>query len=700
MGAAAAKLYEPQMIDFKDILFGPSSMKLLSLDGLTVLFVEDVHVLPKEEICGDYSNKDKWIDSVFDKLFKKVNFPVNFFLETKEFYKSYLQKFKQEDLFKDDRGLTKSVDLFHNCVNITEKECGYLDTPVFFNNMETRRFESPIKYNFHANKLSLNTTYFNKVENTLFDLPQIYLNKVVEDILFKTRYSIKTETAEIQQEIRETRLRIKENQKYPDMQHDSELEVILNIFQNHEDLFEYKIMGDKEKNYLKKILEMLNLLNDPNTLKSLFSNLLYNQKSDDRFNKFKSMFFMFDETKEIASYENNPHFKFSKQLKTGIYDENIKLNILKHINKLCNKQEFKKKITDAIKICEALITIIFEKTNNFQKLSYTNDLMKGIRKIFVNINGWIFDMYNIARFMRMYPFDESEFEFAIVYAGRFHTTNMIGFLTKYYDGRIIASINTDSDENACIKFDTEQKIKFVRTLDEILLKLQSKDIITSNFFLEKIPRREDINLETIKKEIRELKKSRKIGSKESLEEIIKFHKYLSYHYRMKKRLEKYSGKQIVAERPLPQPVVLPLPQQSTSTETRPLPQQSTSTETRPLPQPSPQQSTSTETRPLPQPPSEDQNNLPGTVSQSSSTKRSQPSSTKRSQPSSTKRSQPSSTKRSQPSSTKRPLQQAPSTKRPLQQAPLEDLNKPSNLRSVFKQGGYKYNTSLYFNNCF
>ena len=125
---------------------------------------------------------------------------------------------------------------------------------------------------------------------------------------------------------------------------------------------------------------------------------------------------------------------------------------------------------------------------------------------------------------------------------------------------------------------------------------------------------------------------------------------------MKKRLEKYSGKQIVAERPLPQPVVLPLPQQSTSTETRP----------------------------LPQPPSEDQNNLPGTVSQSSSTKR----------------SQPSSTKRSQPSSTKRPLQQAPSTKRPLQQAPLEDLNKPSNLRSVFKQGGYKYNTSLYFNNCF
>jgi len=579
MGAGAAKLYEPQMIDFKDILFGPSSMKLLSFDGLTVLFVEDVHEPPKEKICGNYSDKTKWIDLVLHQLFKKVNFPVNFFLETKEFYKSYLKKFKQEDLFKDDRGLTKSVDLFHNCVNITKTECGYLDTHVFFNNMEIRRFEASKKYSFNTGKLSFKKVAFNGEKDTLFDLPELYLNKVIRDILVKTRYYVIIENPDIKREIEVTTRKLMKDPKYTDLDYNLELDIILDVFQKHDSTFEYTKTDDKAKNHLEKILEMLNLLNDPDKLKSLFSNLLYSQKLDDNFDIFKSMFSMFNETREIFGDEKNPHFKFSKQLKTGIYDENIKKQILEYIDELCNKQEFKKTITDAIEICERLITIIFEGRNNFQKLRDINNLMTGIRNIFFDIHKLTFDMYNIARFMRMYPFDESEFEFAIVYAGRDHTTNMIGFLTKYYKGKIIASINTNSDEAACIKFDTKQK--FVKTLDEILIKLQKKDIITRNFFLEEKPRREDINLEFVKQQIIELKNSKDAKSKESLKEIIKLHKCLLYDDRMKKRLKKYSGKQIVAEPPLK--IVYP---PSSDDESKAPELIQLSTQTRPLPLPS------------------------------------------------------------------------------------------------------------------
>jgi hypothetical protein len=676
MGAGAAKLYEPQMIDFKDILFGPSSMKLLSFDGLTVLFVEDVHEPPKEKICGNYSDKTKWIDSVLDQLFTKVNFPINFFLETTEFYKSYLQKFKQEDLFKDDRGITKSVYLFHNCVNITEKECGYLDTHVFFNNMEIRRFEASKKYSFNTGKLSFLKLAFSGERDTLFDLPELYLNKVIRDILVKTRYyNVIVEVPDIKRKIEKTTRRFNEDLKYRNPDHDLELDVILDVFEKHDSTFEYTKTDDKAKNHLEKILEMLNLLNDPDKLKSLFSNLLYSQKLDDNFDIFKSMFSMFNETREIFGDEKNPHFKFSKQLKTGIYDENIKKQILEYIDELCNKQEFKKEITDAIKICERLITIIFEKTNNFQKLRDINNLMTGIRNIFFDIHKLTFDMYNIARFMRMYPFDESEFEFAIVYAGRDHTTNMIGFLTKYYKGKIIASINTNSDEDACIKFDTKQK--FVKTLDEILLKLQSKDIITNNFFLEKIPRREDINLENVKKEIKILKKSKDSKSKESLKEIIKLHKYLLYDDRMKKRLEKYSGKQIVAK-PLLTTQIRSLPQPSLITE-RPPPPKSTSLQ--PSPDPSPQ-------------PSPDPSPQPSLI-------------TERPPPSKSTSLQPSKRTLLHPSlSTERPLppkrtslQPSPD---PSPQALSENENKPGDLPGAVpnSDGGYKYNSSLYFNHCF
>jgi hypothetical protein len=91
-------------------------------------------------------------------------------------------------------------------------------------------------------------------------------------------------------------------------------------------------VNECDKNKLFKQHEkMLNLFNDRDTLKSFFSNLLDDSDPDNNFNKFKSMFSMFDETREIASYENNPHFKFSKQLKKGIYDEDIKQDTQKYI---------------------------------------------------------------------------------------------------------------------------------------------------------------------------------------------------------------------------------------------------------------------------------------------------------------------------------------------------------------------------------
>ena len=542
--AAAAEPYKPRMIDFENILFGPSSIKLLSLGSLNVLFVEDAHIPPIEETCGDYSDETKWIDYVLDKLFKKVNFPVNFFLETTSFYKSYLGEFKEEYLFNENEGLSKLMNLFRNCVHITEKECGYLDTPVFFNNMETRRFEASKKYSFNTGKLSFKKVAFDGERDTLFDLPKIYLNRVIQDILDKTTYYNVIGQLN-HQEIQESVSMFLDELKY--LTNDLELHIIQRMFEKYDRYFKYTKRDDKAKDNLKKILKMFHLLNDVEKLKSLFSNLLCNQKSDDNFNTFKSMFYMFDETEKIVGDRINPHAKFSKQLKTEIYDEDIKQKILEYIDLLCNKPEFKENIKIAIKICEKLITIIFEERQNSLKIITIILLMRKIDTIFLNINALVFDTYNIARFMRMYPFDESEFEFAIVYAGRFHTTNMIDFLTTYYNGRIIASINTDSDVNACIKFNTEQNIEFVRILDKILIELQSKDMIRRNFFFfnKKIPFSEDVRLESIKEEIRELKKSREMGSKPRLEEMIKFHKYLSYHYRKNKRLEKYSEKQVV-----------------------------------------------------------------------------------------------------------------------------------------------------------
>jgi len=647
--AAAAESYKPQMIDFKDILFGPSSMKLLSLGSLKVLFVEDIHEPPKEK-CGDHTDKTKWIDSVLDELFRKVNFPINFFLETTEFYKSYLYEFKKKPLFNDDNiGISKSINHFHNCVNITKKECEYLDTPVFFNNMETRRFEAPKKYIFDIGDLNYLNDEFDVNQNTLFDLPEIYLNKVIFDIQVGTEYINLDDLEEEQENIR-NRLKNLPKYKHP-MRNDLELDIILGVFKKHDSTFEYTKTDENAKDNLKKILKMLNLFNDRDTLKSFFSNLLDNSDPDDKFNKFKSMFSMFDETKGMVSDEKNSHVKFSKQLKTGIYDENIKKQILEYIDELCNEPEFKETITNAIKVCKQLEQIIHDEKHNYLKILSISTLIKRIGFIFSKIHPLIFDMYNIARFMRMYPFDESEFEFAVVYAGRAHTTNMIGFLTKYYDGRIIASINTNSDKDACIRFDTEEKIEFVRILDKILFKLQSKDIIKHDFFLEKKPRREDIRLEAIQKEIKELKENKPIGKKAYeayLEKMINFHKYLSYYYRKDKRDKESSKKQIVAKPPLK--IVYPPSSDDESkapeliqlsTQTRPLPPllirdeesevpELIQSQTRPLPSPS-----STQTRSL----------LPLLIRDDES----------------------------------------------------ED---PSNLPGSVNSGGYKYNTSLYFNHCF
>jgi hypothetical protein len=283
---------------------------------------------------------------------------------------------------------------------------------------------------------------------------------------------------------------------------------------------------------------------------------------------------------------------------------------------------------------------------------------------------------------------------------------MIDFLTKYYKGKIIASINTNDDENACIKFDTKQKIEFVRTLDNILVGLQSKDIIKRDFVFEKKPRREDIRLEAIQKEIKELKENKPIGDKAYeayLEKMINFHKYLSYHYRKNRRDKEYSKKQIVAKPPLK--IVYP---PSSDDESKAPELIQSSTQTRSLPPPPSQiplaqllirddesevselTDSSDDESEVPEltDSSDDESEVPELIQ---SQTRSLPS------PSSTQtRSLPS------PSPTQTRSLPSPSSTQTRSLPPLliRDDEDPSNLPGSVNSGGYKYNTSLYFNHCF
>jgi len=411
-------------------IYGPGSMKLYLLDKTHILFIGDRHIVPKDDCAVPEHSEVLWVHNFIDTILKYSG-PTMFFMEHGLFYKIF--KDGLVDVEHNDRhGIGKTRQYFDVCLRNEIYDCTH--TIHSINNMEFRVFQ-PSKYN-----LALSTKvylinfpiYLDRhlipeidldTDSTIFDFIYLYFYKILS--LLSMSKSEKTE--------------------YLDRSQKQKFELLLKTLKNNYSNLLDALFNNDVDNFIDCLL---------NFILSIGDDIISKQQLN--------ILFKTDEAKEIYK-------KILKQLSSeSIYDKKSNSELLDY---------FKSKIDDIIDNT-LLEMLIFELdklllSNYYDIYTYIIRILEYLKGTYINIGASIFDIYNLKRYLRQMPTDESDFKLVIIYAGIDHTTTYIDFFNNTRRQDFIPVIETNVTDDGCTTLTIEQLDKLNKILGYI--KNQYKD---------------------------------------------------------------------------------------------------------------------------------------------------------------------------------------------------------------------------------
>jgi len=508
-------------------LHGPSSIKLYLLGKTHILFIEDIHIKPRKE-CEVIDGKEViWVDEFIQTILDNSG-PTMFFFEHGEFYKNFEEakqkKQRTEFLFDTTRGFPRTSKLFDKCLIYEKYDCKYITHSI--NNMEFRRFTTRM-FNLSISDYLLNiplgtyeenlgdiSEYDVRIDNSVFDTVYIYVYRMLQSV--------------------------QRNQPLMILEKESIIEILRTLKENFSNLIDALFAKDVDI-FINCLLSFVQKI-----VPDIFTR------------KFHTL-----EAREIYK-------KILKQLSSGSKDDNISNSeLLKY---------FKSNIVHIINNKKLDELILNKDKINLDPMSqyiYIKEILIYLSKVYLMIGTTIFDIYNLKRYLRQMPLDESEFKLVIIYAGRGHTIRYIDFFFNTKQTHLHQIFETNITSDGCTTFSKIQLDKLNRILGYINNQYKA-DEEKLNTFIKIDDKIYDIS--SIKKVITDLKKYitdlkdeiYKIQQKpqydkseyklktDHLENLILHKKYLSLKYVKTRNILKNSKKKI-----------LQMPQETKESDTRP-----------------------------------------------------------------------------------------------------------------------------------
>jgi len=395
-------------------------MKLYLLDKTYILFIEDLHIVPQKE-CAVPDSPVLWVHNFIETILNYSG-PTQFFLEHSIFYKNF-EEGQIVDVFQDDSiGIGKTQEYFDRCLRNETYDCRH--TIHSINNMEFRRFSSS-KYNLTLSSKVLNIElplFQNRqqiiqmdlsVNNSVFDVIYLYFYNILRSLSINEAGFIELDELTKQHFIRLlTKLKI-----------------------NFINLLDALFNKDVD-NFIDCLLSFRLTISDHNKV------LLNSQ--------FKT-----DETRKIYK-------KILKQLSNeSIYDKKSNSELLTYftskIDDIINNTELERLIHQIDKLSSKDYSTVY---------TYMREILEYLKRAYLHISSSIFDIYNLKRYLRQMPTDESVFKLVIIYAGRYHTRRYIDFFNNTRQD-FSSVIETNETDDGCTTLTKVQLDTLNRTLGNI-----------------------------------------------------------------------------------------------------------------------------------------------------------------------------------------------------------------------------------------
>jgi len=534
------------------IIYGPTYIKLYLLDNIHILFIEDIHIEPSGS-CKVPTNPQPvlWVDEFIEIILNNSG-PTMFFLEQGIFYRNFDENSEEyrKHSNSEQRGLRKARKRFDGCIIHDNYNCTH--TIHSINNMEFRIFDNEI-YNFEiASSLLIDFPPFEFIH----ELPTINSDGKIS--IFERIYLLLYEDLSI----------------FKDMKNDLE-----SIEDKSYDPFikvdEYYISITK---YIEQILITLEH-NFSNLLDALFQNNV-DVLIDCLLNfiptpsKSEEYIYMLDQPYLNKIYKNKEakkiYSKILKQLSSqSKYDQKSNSELLEFFKSKIDNVINKQTLDNLISRIDILNVEELDLINMPDIYLYIVEILEYLYGAYNDIGAIIFDIYNLKRYLRQMPTDESEFKLVIMYAGKYHIESYIEFFnkTRKQDFNIVIETNicVEDDNYGCVtlsktQLDTLNRIlgyikneyetdkikltKLIKPDDELIKQIDDNCLHDQILLIKKY-------ITKLKDEILEIKKNSQYASSseyksktELLDKLILYKKHLSLMY-VKIRNESRNSKKVI-----------------------------------------------------------------------------------------------------------------------------------------------------------